>query len=133
MLARYATASGSLEKVQNRRVAMKVTGILPEAIPVVSEAMRPNLLRKDVTKARCRSPATDGMKPWRVDPFAARRQGDGRCRPRSWPDFLEETDFDGPLIGVAATNVVLEYAWTGGPGAWHRHPGACRERRWPNG
>lgn len=111
LLARYATASGPLDKIQNRRVAMKVTGILPEAIPVVSEAMRPNLLRKDATVAGAvQVTATDGTKPWRIDPFASR---DGKAvdvPAAELADFLEETDFDGPLIGAAAKGIVLEYA-----------------------
>ncbi|MBK7594087.1 MAG: acyltransferase family protein [Gemmatimonadetes bacterium] len=135
LLARYATASGSLEKVQNRRVAMKVTGILPEAIPVVSEAMRPNLLRKDVTLAGAvQITATDGTKPWRVDPFASR---DGKATDvpaAELADFLEETDFDGPLIGAAAKHVVLEYA---GPKVVQVRgtatPVHAVNVRWPNG
>lgn len=135
LLARYATASGPFEQIRSRRVAMKVTGIMPEAIPVVTEHLRPNLLRKEVTLAGAvQVTATDGTRPWRIDPFASR---DGK--PTDVPaaelvDFLEETDFDGPLVGAAAKGIVLEYA---GPKVVPVRgvstPVHAVNVRWPNG
>lgn len=135
LLARYATASGPLAKVQSRRVAMKVTGILPEAIPVVSEAMRPNLLRKDATVAGAvQVTATDGTKPWRIDPFASRDGKPVDVPAAELADFLEETDFDGPLIGASAKGIVLGYA---GPKVVQVRgtatPVHAVSVRWPNG
>ena len=135
LLARYATASGPLTTVQSRRVTMKVTGIMPEAIPVVSEAMRPNLLRKDVTLAGAvQITATDGTKPWRIDPFASRDGKPADVPAAELDDFLEETDFDGPLIGAIVKRVTIEYA---GPKVVQVRgtatPVHAVNVRWPNG
>jgi hypothetical protein len=90
---------------------MQVTGIMPDAIPLMSEAIRPNLLRKDVSLAGAvQITATDGTRPWRIDPFSSRDGKPTDVPAAELADFLEETDFDGPFTGAAAKGVVREYA-----------------------
>src|SRR6476469_4275633 len=49
LLEKHAQALGPFEKIQTRRVHMRIIGMAPFEIPVVVEAKRPNLIRKDVT------------------------------------------------------------------------------------
>ena len=70
----------------------------------------------------------------RIDPFASR---DGKATDvpaAELADFLEETDFDGPLIGAAAKGIVVTYA---GPRVVHVRgtaiPVHAVNVRWPNG
>lgn len=135
VLTKYVEAGGPIAKVTTRKVAMRVAGLLPEPIPVTSEAMRPNHLRKSVTLGGAvQVTATDGGTPWRIDPFASR---DGK--PMAVPaaeldDFLEEADFDGPLVDAARKGITLSYV---GPGVVTVRGVATPVHsvgvRWPNG
>jgi len=135
LLARYAEAIGPIASVQTRRITMRVSGILPDEIPVVAEAMRPNLLRKSVTlMGAVQLTGMDGTRPWRVDPFASARGTATDVPAAELEDFLEETDFDGPLLNAAAKGIVLSYA---GPKvvrvAGVQTPVHAVGVRWPNG
>ena len=114
VLARYAEAIGPVETIQSRRTTMRVAGAAPFEIPVVVEATRPNLIRKEVSiQDNIQVTAYDGTDAWRIDPFVP-----GGNRPMDvpvaeLPDLMEEADFDGVLIDSAAKGHRVTYA---GPG-----------------
>jgi hypothetical protein len=135
VLARYAAAIGPYHQVQTRRVAMTVTGMAPFEIPVVAEAMRPNLLLKKVTiQGAVQVTGFDGTTAWRVDPFASASGKPMAVPAAELADLIEETDFDGPLINATAKGIRLRYV---GPrvvqvsGA--ATPVHAVEISWPNG
>lgn len=135
VLARYAAAIGPLQQVQTRRVAMTVTGMAPFEIPVVSEAMRPNLLLKKVTiQGPVQVTGYDGSKAWRIDPFASASGKPVDVPAAELADLIEEADFDGPLVNATAKGIRLRYV---GPrvvqvsGA--ATPVHAVEITWPNG
>lgn len=110
VLARYAEAVGPYLDIRTRRVTMRVTGMAPFEIPVVVEAMRPNLLLKKVTiQGAVQVTGFDGTTAWRVDPFASASGKPMDVPPAELPDLIEETDFDGPLINAAGKGIRLRY------------------------
>ncbi len=135
VLTRYAAAIGPLRQVQTRRVVMTVSGMAPFDIPVVSEAMRPNLILKKVTiQGAVQVTGYDGRKAWRIDPFASASGKPIDVPAAELTDLIEEADFDGPLVNAAAKGIRLRYV---GPrvvqvsGA--ATPVHAVEITWPNG
>lgn len=135
VLARYAEAVGPYQNIRTRRVAMRVSGMAPFEIPVVAEAMRPNLLLKKVTiQGAVQVTGFDGTSAWRVDPFASASGKPMDVPAAELADLIEETDFDGPLINAAAKGIRLRYVGpkvvqvSGAPVPVH-----AVEVTWPNG
>lgn len=135
VLTRYAAAVGRYQDIRTRRVAMRVTGMAPFEIPVVAEAMRPNLLLKKVTiQGAVQVTGYDGSKAWRIDPFASASGKPTDVPAADLADLIEESDFDGPLINAAAKGIRLRYV---GPRvvqvAGAATPVHAIEVTWPNG
>ncbi|MES2323642.1 MAG: hypothetical protein V4633_15385 [Pseudomonadota bacterium] len=111
LLDKHALAMGPTERIVSRRVRMRLIGLAPFELPVVVEAGRPNLIRKDVTiQGNVQTTAYDGKQSWKTDPFVA-----GGMKPAALPELeakalVAEADFDGTLVGYAAKGIKLAYA-----------------------
>ena len=111
VLDKHAQAMGPTEKVQSRRVRMRLIGLAPFELPVVAEAARPNQIRKDVTiQGSVQSTAFDGKQSWKTDPFVAGGMKPAPLPPLEAKALMEEADFDGVLVNSAAKGVKLVYA-----------------------
>lgn len=111
LLSRHSASVGPVQNIQTRRVSSRVTGMAPFEIPVVTDAMRPNLLLKKVTlPGAVQITGFDGRGAWRVDPFASASGKPTDVPAAELADFLEETDFDGPLVNASAKGITLRYA-----------------------
>ena len=108
---KHAQAMGPSDRVQSRRLRMRLIGLAPFELPLVLEAARPNLIRKDLTiQGSVQSTAYDGKESWKTDPFVP-----GGMKPAPLPALeakalIDEADFDGILAGAAAKGVKLAYA-----------------------
>lgn len=110
VLARHATAVGPLRSMQTRRTTTKVRGMAPFDLPVMVEAMRPNLLRKEVSiQGAVQITGFDGRDAWRIDPFVAGGEKPTAVPAAELTDLMEEVDFDGPLFNAAAKGHRLAY------------------------
>lgn len=110
VIARHLAAIGPIDRLQTRRAVMRVTGMAPFEIPVTVDAMRPNLLLKQVTlQGAVQRTGYDGRRAWRVDPFASASGKATDVPAAELEDLMEETDFDGPLVGAAAKGNRLRY------------------------
>ena len=110
VLARYAAAIGPVETIQSRRATMRVSGVAPFEIPVVVEAMRPDMIRKEVSiQDNIQITAYDGTDAWRVDPFVPGGNRPMDVPDAELPDLMEEADFDGVLIDPAAKGHRVTY------------------------
>ena len=110
VISRHIAAMGPVQQFQTRRVSMRVNGMAPFEIPVVAEAMRPNLLLKRVNiQGAEQLTGYDGRNAWRVDPFASSSRKGVDVPEAELTDFLEETDFDGPMVNAAAKGHRLRY------------------------
>lgn len=110
VLARYKAATGPIDGVATRRTTIRVIGMAPFEIPVTSEAMRPNLLLKRVDiQGTTQITGYDGKDAWRIDPFASASGKPVDVPAAELSDLLEETDFDGALIGAGSDEIRLEY------------------------
>ncbi len=111
VLERHVAALGPLGTIQSRRATIRAVGIVPFDLPIVTEAQRPNLLRKEVNiQGSIQITGFDGTDAWRIDPFVP-----GGTKPMDLPaaelaELLEESDFDGPLVNAAAKGHRVEYA-----------------------
>ncbi|WP_146204251.1 hypothetical protein [Massilia glaciei] len=111
LLDKHAQAMGPVSKVQSRRLRMRLIGLAPFALPLVVEASRPALMRKDVTiQGSVQVTAYDGKQSWMTDPFVP-----GGMKPAPLPALeakalADEADFDGILVGSTAKGVKLAYA-----------------------
>jgi hypothetical protein len=111
LLANHAKAMGTIDKVQSRRLRMRVVGMAPFDIPVLVEDKRPNLIRKEVAlQGSVQVQAFDGSDAWKSDPFVP-----GGTAPAAMPAeeaklIVEEADFDGALVNSAAKGVRISYA-----------------------
>ncbi len=135
VIARYAAAVGPSQNIQTRRVSMRVTGMAPFEIPLVADAMRPNLLLKKVTlQGAVQITGFDGRSAWRIDPFVSASGKPVDVPAAELPDLLEEADFDGPLLNAPAKGIRLRYVGprvvpvSGTPTPVH-----LVEVTWPNG
>jgi glucans biosynthesis protein C len=114
VLARYGAAVGPVHTLQTRRTALRVLGMAPFEIPVLIEAKRPDLIRKEVTiQGAVQITAYDGADAWRIDPFVPGGRRPMDVPAAEIPDLIEEADFDGVLINAAAKGHRVRYA---GPG-----------------
>jgi len=110
VIARHLAAVGPIERLQTRRATMHVAGMAPFEIPVTTDAMRPNLLLKQVTlQGAVQRTGFDGTRAWRVDPFASASGKATDVPAAELEDLMEETDFDGPLVRHAAKGHRLRY------------------------
>lgn len=110
VLARHLAAVGPIERLQSRRATMRVAGMAPFEIPVTTDAMRPNLLLKQVTlQGAVQRTGLDGTRAWRVDPFASASGKATDVPAAELEDLMEEADFDGPLVRHAAKGHRLRY------------------------
>ena len=135
VLARHAAAVGSAEKIQTRRVYSRVSGMAPFEIPVVSDAMRPNLiLKKVMLQGAVQITGFDGRTAWRIDPFVSSSGKAMDVPAAELPDLMEEADFDGPMVNATAKGIRLRYV---GPRvanvAGKKTPVHAVEITWPNG
>jgi hypothetical protein len=110
LLASHLKAVGAPEKVQSRRVHMRVIGMAPFEIPVVVEAKRPNLIRKDVSlQGSVQVNAYDGSDAWKTDPFVPGGATPAAMAGDEAKALLEESDFDGALVNPAAKGIRVSY------------------------
>lgn len=110
VMARHHAAVGPTARLQTRRAVMRVSGMAPFEIPVTVHAMRPNLLLKEVTlQGAVQRTGYDGTRAWRVDPFTSASGKATDVPAAELEDLMEETDFDGPLVGAAAKGNRLRY------------------------
>lgn len=110
VLASHAKASGPADSVKSRRLHLRLIGAAPFEIPVMTEAARPNLLRKEVSlQGSTQVTAYDGKQGWKTDPFVP-----GGDKPMALPAIeaqalAGEADFDGILVNPAAKGIKLAY------------------------
>jgi len=110
LLAKHAEAVGPVDRIQTRRVKLRITGMAPFELPAVVEASRPNLIRKDVSiQGTPQVTAFDGKQAWKTDPFVA-----GGDKPAPLPaaearQLQEEADFDGALVKPEAKGIRVAY------------------------
>jgi hypothetical protein len=110
VLARHAAAVGPVATITTRRTSLLITGMAPFDIPIVVDAMRPNLLRKTMTlQGSAQVTAFDGAAAWRIDPFASSGRTPIDVPAAELADLLEESDFDGPLLAPVAARSRLAY------------------------
>lgn len=111
VLDKHAAAMGPVGKVQSRRLRMRLIGLAPFELPLVVEARRPDMIRKEVSiQGSVQVTAYDGKQSWKTDPFIP-----GGTKPAALPALeakalAEEADFDGILLGNPAKGVKLVYA-----------------------
>lgn len=111
LLDKHAQAMGPTERVQSRRLRMRLIGLAPFELPLVLEAVRPNLIRKDITiQGSVQSSAYDGKQSWKTDPFVASGMKPAPLPALEEKALMDEADFDGILTGYAARGVKLAYA-----------------------
>lgn len=105
LVERHLQALGPFQKIQSRRVRLKVTGLTPFELPVVTETCRPNLLRKEVNiQGQVQVSAYDGQDAWKTDPFVPGGGKPMTVTPSERADLLEESVFD-PLLADAGLPV----------------------------
>lgn len=113
VLARHVQAMGPVDSVKSRRLKMRIIGMAPFELPVLIEAQRPNLIRKEVTiQGSVQVTAFDGKQSWKTDPFIA-----GGAQPSPLPAaeakaLLDEAEFDSILVNPAAKGAKVAYAGT---------------------
>lgn len=111
LLDKHVQAIGPIERVQTRRLRMRIIGMAPFELPVVVEASRPNMIRKEVSlQGNTQVTAFDGKQAWKTDPFVA-----GGATPSPLPAdeakaLIDEADFDGVLVQPAAKGIKVAYA-----------------------
>ena len=111
LLEKHVQAIGPVERVQSRRVRMRVIGMAPFELPVVVEASRPNLIRKEVAiQGSVQVTAFDGKQAWKTDPFVPGGGAPSDLPPDEARALVEEADFDGVLINPAAKGIKVTYA-----------------------
>ena len=111
LLAEHVRAIGPVAKVQSRRVRMRVIGMAPFELPVVTEAARPNLLRKEVNiQGNTQITVFDGKQGWKIDPFVPGGATPSQLPPLEAKALAGEADFDGMLVNPAAKGIKLAYA-----------------------
>ncbi len=111
LLEKHLQALGPVERVQSRRVRMRVIGMAPFALPVVVEASRPHLIRKEVTiQGSVQVTAYDGKQAWKTDPFVPGGDAPSDLPASEAKALIEEADFDGALVNPAAKGIKVAYA-----------------------
>ena len=111
VLAKHAQAIGPSQGVQTRRVRLRLIGMAPFELPVVTEAVRPNLLRKEVSiQGSTQVTAFDGEDAWKTDPFVPGGEKPAALPAQEARMLVAEADFDGILVNHAAKRVKLVYA-----------------------
>jgi hypothetical protein len=110
LLAKHAQAVGPIDQVQSRRVHMRGIGMAPFELPIVIEAARPNLLRKEVSvQGNTLVTAFDGKQAWKTDPFVSGGDTPMAPPPLEAKALAAEADFDGTLVNSAAKGIKLAY------------------------
>jgi hypothetical protein len=110
LLASHSKAVGMSDKVQTRRVKLRVIGMAPFEIPVTIEAKRPNLIRKEVAlQGALQISAYDGSDAWKTDPFVPNGATPAAMPVDEAKALLEEADFDGALINASAKGNRVAY------------------------
>jgi len=110
LLEKHMQALGSFEHVHSRRLRMRIIGMAPFELPVVVEASRPNLIRKEVTiQGNTQVTAFDGKQAWKTDPFVAGGAAPSPLAPTEASALMVEADFDGVLIQPAAKGIKMAY------------------------
>jgi hypothetical protein len=111
LLDKHLQAVGPIESVQSRRLRLRLIGIAPMELPVMIEASRPNLIRKELSlHGSVQITAFDGKQGWKTDPFVP-----GGDKPSGLPAaeakaLVQEADFDGALVRPAAKGIRIAYA-----------------------
>ncbi len=110
VMAKHAQAMGPVEKVQSRRMRLRVIGMAPFEIPVMIEAARPNLIRKEVTiQGALQISGHDGKQTWKLDPFIPGGDKPAALAPAEAKALLEEAELDGLAALHAAKRIKVVY------------------------
>ncbi|MFZ6870502.1 hypothetical protein ACO0LF_00355 [Undibacterium sp. Di27W] len=111
VMQRYLAALGDINKMQIRRIKMRVTGIAPFAIPITIESKRPNLVRKDMQlKEYAQVASYDGKDAWMIDTFLPSGMQAVDVPQKELADLLQESYFDGALVEAYKQGFPLRYA-----------------------
>lgn len=112
LVEKHLQALGPFQQVQSRRVRLRVTGLTPFELPVLTESCRPNLLRKEVNiQGQIQVSAFDGQDAWKTDPFIPGGGKPMTVSASERADLLEESVFD-PLLSDAGLPVAYLRAET---------------------
>ena len=112
LIAKNIEAMGGYKKWKAIQ-SMKITGLIQTQgmeMPFVRYAKRPNLLRIEATmQGQTMIQAYDGKTPWWIFPFM------GSTDPQKMPpdqaeDFIQQADFDGPMIDYQKKGHKIELA-----------------------
>ena len=113
LLDKHAAAVGPVERIQTRRVKLHISGMGPADLPVVVEASRPNLIRKEVDlQGNVQVTAFDGKNAWKTDPFVPGGDKPAPLPPQEAQALRDEAVFDGVLRHPEAVGAKVTY---GGP------------------
>ena len=111
VLRQHLAAVGAMDKVQTRRVKLRIIGMAPFEIPSTVEARRPVLLRRDVfLQGQVQVTAYDGKDAWKIDPFMPSGKHAVDLPAEDLPALLEESYFDGILAAAQQQGFGLRYA-----------------------
>ncbi|MCH8619785.1 hypothetical protein [Undibacterium sp. TS12] len=111
VLRRHFAAIGDMDKVQARRVKLRIIGMAPFDIPTTVEARRPALLRRDVMlQGQVQVTAYDGKDAWKIDPFLPSGKRAIDLPAEELPALLEESYFDGILVAAQKQGFPMRYA-----------------------
>lgn len=114
LLEKHVQAVGPIERVKSRRLRMRIIGMAPFELPVLVEAARPNLIRKEVTiQGSTQVTAFDGKQAWKTDPFVPGGGTPSPLAPTEASALKVEADFDGVLIQPAAKGIKVVYTGSG--------------------
>jgi hypothetical protein len=99
LLQKHIAAVGDVTKIESRRIKMRALGMTPFELPIMVEAKRPNLIRREVNiQGQFQITAYDGADAWMLDPFVPGGMKPNNVAPAELPALMEEAAFDGLLI-----------------------------------
>jgi hypothetical protein len=110
ILEQHLKAMGPFRKVQTRRVRMRALGMAPFELPILTEAQRPNLLRKEVTiQGQAQVTVFDGREAWKLDPFVPGGNAPLPLTAEERRALNDEIEFDPILANASAKGHPITY------------------------
>lgn len=112
IIAKYIEKSGGYQKMQaikTMRTTSKFTGGGGFEAIIVGESKRPNLVRQEFQlQGMSAINAYDGKTGWKVNPFSGKKDAE-TLGEEELKQMIEASDFDGPLVDLAAKGNKAEY------------------------
>jgi outer membrane lipoprotein-sorting protein len=110
IIEKHVAAIGHSQKIQSRRITVRMVGLAPFDIISVAEAKRPQHLRREVNiQGNLQVTAYDGQSAWKIDPFMPSGKKPVGVSKDDLPALIEESYFDGLLIAAKESNFAMRY------------------------